>query len=134
MLKAPGILAPPLLVRPFKLAKHFPVGLVMVAVVVAGMSAFRKELKGSKTVASPDDRPFVLSQDKCSRLFRRVAAARLSIVAVDQIGSELLLGAVELIRKGNMLESEQNIVGLRWHWPRCLALGFARNGYPLLPT
>ena len=134
MLKAPGILAPPLLVRPFKLAKHSPVGLVVVAVVVAAMSAFRKELKGSKTVASPDDRPFVHSQDICSRLFRRVTTARFSIVAVNQKGSELLLGAVELIRKRNMLESEQNIVGLRWHWPRCLALGFARNGYPLLPT
>ena len=89
----------------------------MVAVVIAAMSAFRKELKGSKTVASPDDRPFVLSQDICSRLFRRVTTARLSIVAVDQKGSELLLGAVELIRKRNMLESEQNIVGLDWHRP-----------------
>jgi len=69
----------------------------MVAVVVAGMSAFRKKLKGSETIASPDDRPFVLSQDMCSCLFRRVTAARPSIVAVDQKGSELLLGAVELI-------------------------------------
>src|ERR1700686_5581336 len=102
------------------------------------MSAFRKELKGSKSVASPADRPFVHSQDICSRLFRRVTTARLSIVAVDQKGSELLLGAVELIRKRNMLESEQNIVGLRWHRPRCLALDlrgtdircFQRDGQP----
>jgi hypothetical protein len=103
-------------------------------VVVATMPALRKELKGNETVAGPDDRPFVLPQQICSRFFRRVTATRSSIVAVDQKSSELLLGTVELIRKRNMFESEQNIVGLKWHWPRCPALGFARNGYPLLPT
>jgi hypothetical protein len=45
MLKALCILAPQLLVSPFPLAKRFPIGLVVVAVVIAGVPAFQKQLE-----------------------------------------------------------------------------------------
>ncbi|WLB53906.1 hypothetical protein [Bradyrhizobium japonicum] len=82
---------------------------------VPSVPSLAKEFGFNETVSSPDDRPRATSQDMSGRFFRRIASAGLSVEAIDQKDSKLFLGSIELLRDPNVLEGEQDIVGLKMH-------------------
>ena len=83
--------------------------------IVATVPDFSKELELNEAINCSNHSPAALAQPNRERSKGWIAATRPTIIAVDESGRDLLLGAVQFVRQGGHLESDEDIVLMERH-------------------